>query len=87
MDLIFKVVGSPTEETWPDIKTLKNHIYVIGKKYPTNRLHEIIPKGEYGLSPEGVDLLKNLLIANPKKRWSAKKALTHVWFKGEMATR
>lgn len=46
-----------------------------------------MPKGEFGLSPEGVDLLKNLLVANPKKRWSAKKALTHLWFKGEMATR
>ncbi len=38
LDLIFKAVGSPTEESWPDIKSLKNHIYVIGKKYPTNRL-------------------------------------------------
>ena len=38
LDQIFRVVGSPTEETWPDIKTLKNHIYVMGKKYPTNKL-------------------------------------------------
>lgn len=38
LDLIFRAVGSPTEESWPDIKTLKNHIYVIGKKYPNNRL-------------------------------------------------
>lgn len=38
LDLIFRVVGSPSEDTWPDIKTFKNHIYVVGKKYPTNKL-------------------------------------------------
>jgi hypothetical protein len=38
LDIIFKVVGSPAEDTWPDIKTFKNHIYVVGKKYPTNKL-------------------------------------------------
>lgn len=58
---------------------------MIGKKYPTNKIAEIIPKND--LSPEGVDLLRSLLIANPKKRISAKRALTHLWFKGEMATR
>jgi serine/threonine protein kinase len=46
-----------------------------------------MPKGEYGLSGEGVDLLKLLLTANPKKRISAKKALSHVWFKGETVER
>lgn len=55
---------------------------MLGKKYPTNKLSEVMPKGEYGLSPEGVDLLKNLLTANPKKRITAKKALMHPWFKG-----
>lgn len=47
----------------------------------------MIPKGEFGLSPEGIDLLKGLLTANPKKRITAKKALSHPWFKGEMSSR
>ena len=81
LDLIFKVVGSPTEDSWPDIKTLKNHIYVMGKKYPTNKLAEVIPRGENGLDDKGVDLLKQLLTANPKKRITARKALGHIWFK------
>jgi hypothetical protein len=46
-----------------------------------------MPKGEFGLSEEGVDLLKMLLTANPKKRISAKKALTHSWFKSETCKR
>lgn len=58
-----------------------------GKKYPVGKLPELFVKGEYGISPEGLDLLKNLLIVNPKKRITAKKALAHVWFKGETATR
>jgi len=32
-------------------------------------------------------LLKGLLTANPKKRITAKKALSHPWFKGEIAER
>lgn len=55
-------------------------MYVIGKKYPTNKISEMIPKQL--LSHEGVDLLKQLLVGNPKKRISAKKALNHGWFKG-----
>ena len=32
-------------------------------------------------------MLKGLLTANPQKRLSAEKALSHVWFKGEIASR
>ena len=87
LDLIFKGVGSPTEESWSDVKSFKNYLYVQGKKYPTGQLPDLMPKGEYGLSPDGLDLLKGLLTANPKKRMTAKKALSHVWLKGEMSTR
>lgn len=58
-----------------------------GKKYPVGKLPDLFEKGEYGISPEGLDLLKSLLIANPKKRITAKKALTHIWFKGETTAR
>jgi len=51
------------------------------------KLPELFEKGEFGLSPEGLDLLKNLLIVNPKKRITAKRALMHIWFKGETAAR
>lgn len=81
------MVGSPTEESWPDVKSFKNYLYVQGRKYVNGQLGDSLPKGEYGLSPEGLDLLKLLLTANPKKRISAKKALTHPWFKGLIAPR
>ena len=51
LDLIFKMVGSPTQESWPDIKSFKNYIFVQGKKYPNGQLSDVMPKGEYGISP------------------------------------
>jgi len=45
LDIIFKTVGSPTEETWPDVKSFKNYLYVQGKKYPLGKLPDFIPKG------------------------------------------
>jgi hypothetical protein len=60
-------------------------MYVIGKKYPTNKLREMIPESK--LSNEGIELLKGLLTANPKQRITAKKALNHPWFKKDICLR
>jgi len=57
-------------------------MYVTGKKYPTNKLREMIAKER--LSDVGVDLLKGLLTANPRQRMDAKKALRHEWLKCSM---
>ena len=85
LDTIFKAVGSPTEDSWQDLKSFKNYCFVQGKKYPLGSLNEIMQKA--GISKEGLDLLKGLLTANPKKRMTARKALSHVWFKGETSSR
>jgi hypothetical protein len=60
-------------------------MYVIGKKYPHNKLREIIPESK--ISDEGIDLLKSLLIANPKQRITARKAVNHPWFKNNICPR
>lgn len=44
LDIIFKAIGSPTEESWPDVKSFKNYIYVQGKKYPIGKLSDMMPK-------------------------------------------
>ena len=87
LDLIFRIVGSPTEETWPKIKELKNYLYVSGNKYPVGQLKDIMSGAETQISSQGMQLLKSLLTANPLKRISAKKALQHPWLKGEMSAR
>lgn len=87
LDAIFRAIGSP-EDSWPEAKMMKNFIFIQGRKHQhDDRLAEMIPKGEYGLSPEGVDLLKLLLTINPKKRITAKKALQHPWFKDTICLR
>lgn len=60
-------------------------MYVVGNKYPENKLRQAIPKEK--LSDAGVDLMKKLLIPYPKKRITAEKALKHDWFKGPIANR
>ncbi len=85
LDTIFKVVGSPTSQTYPNYKDTKNGMYVVGNKYPENKLRSMIPKDR--LSDSGIDLLKRLLTPYPKKRINADKALKHDWFKGPIADR
>lgn len=60
-------------------------MYVVGNKYPDNKLREIIPKSK--LSDSGVDLLTKMLTAYPKKRITVEKALKHEWLKGKIAAR
>lgn len=85
LDTIFKIVGSPTEESWPHYRELKNAMYVVGNKHPENKLRSIIPKDS--LSDSGIDLLKKLLTPFPKRRITAERALKHDWFKGPIADR
>lgn len=60
-------------------------MYVVGNRYPENKLRSIIPKER--LSDSGIDLLKKLLTPFPKKRITAQRALKHDWFKGAIADR
>ena len=60
-------------------------MYVVGNKYPENKLRSIIPKDK--LSDIGLDLLNKMLMCYPKKRITADRALKHDWFKGPIAER
>ncbi|XP_037075117.1 cyclin-dependent-like kinase 5 isoform X2 [Pollicipes pollicipes] len=72
---IFKLLGTPTEETWPGIGALPEYkpfpLY-----QPTMPLSQVVPK----LNSKGRDLLQRLLVCNPSLRISADDALSHVYF-------
>ncbi|CAF0959858.1 unnamed protein product [Adineta ricciae] len=72
---IFKVIGTPTEETWPGVSALPEYkpfsIY-----QPTLSLIHFVPK----LNNKGKDLLLRCLICNPSQRISAADALQHPYF-------
>ncbi|RUP48057.1 hypothetical protein BC936DRAFT_145012 [Jimgerdemannia flammicorona] len=72
---IFKVLGTPTEETWPKVNQLPEY----KKDFDYFRrisLDTLLPK----LEPSGIDLLSRLVEFQPEKRISAEAALSHPYF-------
>ncbi|TPX77597.1 hypothetical protein CcCBS67573_g01119 [Chytriomyces confervae] len=74
---IFKLMGTPTEATWPKIAELPEYRTDF-PMYERGNVAELVPK----LDANGVDLLCKLLEYVPEKRISAEKALLHPYFDG-----
>ncbi|OIW19788.1 hypothetical protein TanjilG_24434 [Lupinus angustifolius] len=73
---IFKILGTPTEEQWPGVTSLRDwHVY---PRWEPQNLARAVPS----LGPDGVDLLTKMLKYNPAERISAKAALDHPYFDG-----
>lgn len=72
---IFRVFGTPTEETWPGFTRLPGYQPTF-PKFPEQNLAEVLHCNNDLL----VDLLKQLLEINPSKRISAMRALQHPFF-------
>lgn len=72
---IFKLLGTPTEQSWPGLTKLPD--YKPFPLYPPNPMwYHVVPH----LSFEGRDLLKQLIIVNPNHRMLADEALQHQYF-------
>jgi len=87
LDLIFRTVGHPTEETWPDIDK-SCRLWKKFKPGPSepvfpNRLDEALkanlPNPKW-MTNSAVDLIAKLLTLNPDSRWSAEQALDSDYF-------
>ncbi|KAJ2393916.1 Cyclin-dependent kinase catalytic subunit [Coemansia sp. RSA 2559] len=72
---IFRILGTPTEEIWPDITSLPDYKPSF-PKWQAKNLASFLP----GLDADGIDLLKRMLIYDPAHRISAKQALAHPYF-------
>ena len=70
---IFRVLGTPKEETWPNIHSLPNFKKSFPKWAP-QPLNQI----STNLDSNGIDLLKAMIQLDPSKRISARDALNHV---------
>ncbi|CAG9814769.1 unnamed protein product, partial [Phaedon cochleariae] len=72
---IFRVLKTPTEEIWPGVSSLPDYTGT----FP-NWTNYNLPSQVKNLDNDGVDLLKQMLVYDPAKRISAKRAAAHPYF-------
>eukprot|EP00299_Pterocystis_sp_00344_P012501 c6008_g1_i2.p1 GENE.c6008_g1_i2~~c6008_g1_i2.p1 ORF type:complete len:381 (+),score=75.10 c6008_g1_i2:480-1622(+) len=82
LDMIFKTLGSPTDDIWPRFKESREKANF--RYYPPGRLREKLLATSYTggcyLSDLGLDLLQKMFCYDPENRISAKEALQHPYF-------
>ncbi|KAG5999017.1 negative regulator of the PHO system [Claviceps spartinae] len=72
---IFRIMGTPTERTWPGISQFPEYKPTF-QMYATQDLRSIL----HAIDPIGIDLLQRMLQVRPELRISAHDALQHPWF-------
>ncbi|XP_068668477.1 cell division control protein 2 homolog [Aristolochia californica] len=73
---IFRVLGTPNEETWPGVSSLPDYKSAF-PRWPSKDLATLVPD----LEPAGIDLLSKMLCMEPSRRITARSALEHEYFK------
>eukprot|EP01102_Stenamoeba_stenopodia_P003810 TRINITY_DN13948_c0_g1_i1.p1 TRINITY_DN13948_c0_g1~~TRINITY_DN13948_c0_g1_i1.p1 ORF type:complete len:304 (+),score=72.43 TRINITY_DN13948_c0_g1_i1:52-963(+) len=78
IDELFKIFikfGTPNEAVWPGVTSFPNYFNNF-PQWPATPLEQFVPR----LDPDGMDLLKKMLVYVPGQRISAKAALRHPYF-------
>ncbi|XP_020399688.1 cyclin-dependent kinase A-1-like [Zea mays] len=73
---IFRVLGTPNEQSWPGVTSLPDFKSAF-PKCQSQDLAAVVPN----LEPAGLDLLSKMLRYEPSKRITARQALEHDYFK------
>uniref|UniRef100_A0A3P8XRH8 cyclin-dependent kinase n=1 Tax=Esox lucius TaxID=8010 RepID=A0A3P8XRH8_ESOLU len=77
LHLIFRLLGTPTEDTWPGVSSMDEFKSYKFPKYKTQPLINHAPR----LDTDGVDLLLSFLKYESKKRMSADEAMRQPYFR------
>ena len=77
VQLIFALLGAPSERIWPGWSRLPRAVAASAAAQPLNYLRQHFPK----LRDEGVALLNHLLTYDPRRRLGAQEALGHAYFR------
>jgi len=72
---IFRILSTPTEESWPGVSSLPD----FKPNFPSWKTNNL-PTEAKNLDESGIDLLQKTLIYDPAKRISAKAMLNHPYF-------
>ncbi|KAF9530825.1 Pkinase-domain-containing protein [Crepidotus variabilis] len=72
---IFRILGTPNEETWPNVSTLPDYKPTF-PQWSRQDLSRVVST----LDEAGLDFLKRTLIYDSAKRISAKRAMDHAYF-------
>lgn len=72
---IFRILGTPDEETWPGVSRLPDYKTTF-PKWRAQLLSTHAPQ----LNEDGLDLLAKMLLYKPENRLTARMALTHPFF-------
>lgn len=72
---IFRILGTPNEEVWPDVSYLPD-FKLTWPKWEKKSLAKSVPT----LDADGINLLSQMLTYDPSNRISAKRALVHPYF-------
>eukprot|EP01035_Chromulina_nebulosa_P019445 gene19445-25325_t len=83
MNKIFRLLGAPTEESYPSYNKLPHASKVSWRAPSKGKLREFFPSVSFSggvyLNDTGFSLLTQLLSINPSQRISASSALSHPW--------
>ncbi|KAK6621420.1 hypothetical protein RUM44_001227 [Polyplax serrata] len=74
--IVIKSLGSPSEENWPGMHLLPDYGKIAFPKSKGKSWKTLIPDSP----PGALDLIKSLLLYNPKERLSCEMALNHSFF-------
>ena len=86
LGLIFGLLGTPTEDSWPGFFDLPGARDLRLKARPPQPLRQALGLGVMGyggataISEAGLDLLRSMIALDPARRITAAEALQHRWF-------
>uniref|UniRef100_A0A8B9LGV0 cyclin-dependent kinase n=1 Tax=Astyanax mexicanus TaxID=7994 RepID=A0A8B9LGV0_ASTMX len=80
LHLIFRILGTPTEESWPGVSTSEEFRTYNFPRYRTEPLVNHAPRSVL-IDSDGHDLINQLLQFEAKRRVSAEEALRHPYFR------
>lgn len=80
---IFRILGTPTEKSWPGVTKLSHYHYAFPLWHNTD-FCGLRQRGGDALRNAGFDLLRSILQCDPSKRLSARRLRRHYFFENPM---